>query len=82
MRLAFEDSKKPSGAPFTIVSEGIDDFLLWQEVVHYVVATALGYSHYYIVAVIIIVLLTSILVHGRILLTSILVHGRTDRAGI
>ena len=30
-----------------------------------VVATALGYSHYYIVAVIIIVLLTSILVHGR-----------------
>jgi len=39
------------------------------------VATALDYSHYYIVAVIIIVLLTSVLVYGR-------TDGRTDRAGI
>ena len=45
--------------------KAFDDFLLWQAVVYYVVATALGCSHYYIVAVIIIVLLTSILVHGR-----------------
>ena len=52
--------------------KAFDNFLLWQEVVYYVVATTLGYSHYYIVAVIIIiVLLTSILVYGQ-------TDGRTD----
>jgi len=45
--------------------KAFDDFLLWQEVVYYIVATALGYSHYYIVTVIIVVLLTSILVYGQ-----------------
>ena len=53
--------------------KAFDDFLLWQEVVYYVVANALGYSHYYIVAVIIIVLLTSKLVYGQ-------TDGRTEPA--
>ena len=70
---------KQVGRPSLLLVKAFDDFLLLascflllafddflQEIVglYYVVATALRYSHY-VVAVIIIVLFTSILVHGR-----------------
>ena len=58
--------------------KAFDDFLLWQEVVYYVVATALGYSHYNIVAVIIIALLVYYVVAFSYPWLVIVVHGRTD----